>query len=178
MRTICVFCGSKNGRNSAYAQAAAELGAQLAARGTGIVYGGGQVGLMGVLADSALAAGGRVVGVIPKALAKREIAHHGLTELHVVGSMHERKAIMAEMSDAFIALPGGYGTLDEFFEAVTWLQLGLHERPIGLLNVEGYFDPLIAMIDAAVREDFVSSRNRSLVRDARTVPEVLERIGC
>ena len=176
MRTICVFCGSQFGRNPAYRRAAEELGRELAVRGIGVVYGGGHVGLMGVLADAALAAGGTVTGVIPQSLADHEVAHTGLTTLHVVGSMHERKALMADLSDAFIALPGGYGTLEEFFEVVTWLQLGIHDRPIGLLNVDGYYDPLIAMIDSAVAENFVSEENRGLVRDARTLDEVLSRL--
>lgn len=133
---------------------------------------------MGVLADAALAAGGRVIGVIPQALADREVAHHGLTELHVVNSMHERKALMADLSDAFIALPGGYGTLDEFCEIITWAQLGIHDRPIGLLNVEGYYDQLLALFDGAVAHDFISSQNRTLVRDASTADELLRRIGC
>lgn len=178
MRNICVFCGSKFGRNPAFEKAASELGAAIAARGLGVVYGGGQVGLMGVVADAALKAGGRVVGVIPQALADREVAHHGLTELHVVASMHERKAMMADLSDAFVALPGGYGTLEELFEVVTWLQLGIHDRPIALLNVAGYYDSLIEMIDLAVQEDFVSQSNRGLIRGAATTEELLRSIGC
>lgn len=142
------------------------------------MYGGGHVGLMGVVADAALKAGGRVVGVIPQALADREVAHHGLTELHVVASMHERKAMMADLSDAFVALPGGYGTLEELFEVVTWLQLGIHDRPIALLNVEGYYDSLIEMIDLSVQEDFVSQSNRGLIRVATTIEELLRSIGC
>jgi uncharacterized protein (TIGR00730 family) len=178
VKNVCVFCGSRTGRNDVFARSAAELGRKLAQRGIGIVYGGGHVGLMGVLADAALAAGGRVIGVIPQALADREVAHHGLTELHVVNSMHERKALMADLSDAFIALPGGYGTLDEFCEIITWAQLGIHDRPIGLLNVEGYYDQLLALFDGAVAHDFISSQNRTLVRDASTADELLRRIGC
>ncbi len=178
MRNICVFCGARTGKNEAFVRAAADLGRELARRGVGIVYGGGHVGLMGVLADAALAAGGMVVGVIPQALADREVAHHGLTKLHVVSGMHERKALMADLSDAFVALPGGYGTFEEFFEIVTWLQLGIHDKPIGLLNVEAYYDPLIAMIDSSVREGFVPKDNRGFVRDARTIAELLRRIGC
>jgi len=175
---LCVFCGSRTGRSEVFAHAAAELARTLAERQIGIVYGGGHVGLMGVLADAALAAGGRVVGVIPQALADREVAHHGLTELYVVNSMHERKALMADLSDAFVALPGGYGTLDELCEIVTWAQLGIHDRPIGLLNAEGYFEDLLALFDRAVKEGFISETNRTLIRDATTVEDLLRRIGC
>ncbi|MDQ6929763.1 MAG: TIGR00730 family Rossman fold protein [Candidatus Eremiobacteraeota bacterium] len=178
MQSVCVFCGSNVGRNSAYAQAAQALGTELARRGVAIVYGGGHVGLMGILADAALGAGGKVIGVIPQALADREVAHHGLTELHIVQSMHERKAMMANLCEAFVALPGGYGTLEEFFEVVTWSQLGIHDRPVGLLNVEGFYDPLIAMIDSAVKETFISQYNRGLVRNARTIDDLLRSIGC
>jgi len=175
---LCVFCGSRTGRNELFSSLTKELGRKLGERGIGVVYGGGHVGLMGVLADATLAAGGRVVGVIPQALADREVAHHGLTELHVVNSMHERKALMADLSDAFVALPGGYGTLDELCEIVTWAQLGIHDRPIGLLNAEGYFDDLLALFDRAVKQDFISETNRTLIRDATTVDELLRRIGC
>jgi len=143
-----------------------------------VVYGGGNVGLMGTVADAALAAGGEVIGVIPRALVAREIAHTGLTELRVVASMHERKALMADLSDAFIALPGGYGTLEEFCEVVTWSQLGIHAKPCGLLNVEGYFDSLIAMLDRAVQEGFIHVKNRALVieeREPEAMIDVLER---
>jgi len=143
-----------------------------------VVYGGGNVGLMGTVADAALAAGGEVIGVIPRALVAREIAHTGLTELRVVASMHERKALMADLSDAFIALPGGYGTLEEFCEVVTWSQLGIHAKPCGLLNVEGYFDSLIAMLDRAVQEGFIHVKNRALVieeREPGAIVDVLER---
>ena len=178
MKNVCVFCGSRTGRNEIFAHSAADLARKLAQRDIGIVYGGGHVGLMGVVADAALAAGGRVIGVIPQALADREVAHHGLTELHVVTSMHERKALMADLSDAFVALPGGYGTLDELCEIITWAQLGIHDRPIGLLNVDGYYDQLLALFDGAVAHDFVSPQNRTLVRDATTTDELLRRIGC
>ena len=143
-----------------------------------MVYGGGNVGLMGTVADAALAAGGEVIGVIPQALVAREIAHTKLTELRVVASMHERKALMADLSDAFIALPGGYGTLEEFCEVVTWSQLGIHAKPCGLLNIEGYFDPLIAMLDHAVQEGFIHAKNRALVieeRNPQAMIEALER---
>ncbi len=154
-RQICVFCGSSMGSRPAYAEAARRVGEALARNELGLVYGGGRVGLMGVVADSALAAGGRVVGVIPDPLATREIAHDGLTEMHVVPGMHERKALMAEKSDGFLALPGGVGTFEELFEVITWAVLGLHQKPVGLLNVEGYFDPLLAMLHHAVSERFV-----------------------
>src|SRR5579862_1318574 len=156
----CVFCGSNRGTNPQYAGAAAELARCLASAGIGIVYGGGKVGLMGVLADAALAEGGEVIGVIPTMLVDREIAHQGLTELRIVGSMHERKALMADLSDAFIAMPGGYGTLDEFCEILTWTQLGLQQKPIGILNVDGYFDRLL---DHAVTEQFVKSKHRDMI---------------
>ena len=159
----CVFCGSNRGINPRYAVVAAELARCLAANGIGIVYGGGNVGLMGVLADSALAEGGAVIGVIPRMLVEREIAHQGLTELRIVGSMHERKAMMAELSDAFIAMPGGYGTLDEFCEILTWTQLGLQRKPIGVLNVDGYFDPLLNLFDHAVEQRFVKPLHRDMI---------------
>ena len=151
MRRICVFSGSSPGAHPDYAAVTVELGRALAGAGLGVVYGGASVGLMGVLADAALAAGGEVAGVIPQSLVDREIAHPGLTELHVVGSMHERKALMAELSDGFIALPGGTGTLDELFEVYTWTQLGLQAKPLGLLDVRGYFAQLAAFLDHAVR---------------------------
>jgi uncharacterized protein (TIGR00730 family) len=155
MRRICVFAGSNAGRNDEYEQEAAALGRLLATRQIGVVFGGGKVGLMGTLADAALAAGGEVIGVIPSALVAKEIAHDRLTELRVVSSMHERKAMMAELSDAFIALPGGWGTLEELFEIITWAQLGLHRKPCGLLNAGGYFDPLLTFLTHAVDEGFV-----------------------
>ena len=159
----CVFCGSNRGVNPAYGAAAAGLARCLAASGIGIVYGGGNVGLMGVLADAALAEGGAVIGVIPRMLVEREIAHQGLTELRVVGSMHERKALMADLSDAFIAMPGGYGTLDEFCEILTWTQLGLQRKPIGILNVDGYFDRLLDLFDHAVEQRFVRQKHRDMI---------------
>ena len=151
---VCVFCGSSMGSRPSYAEAARRVGGALAANDLGLVYGGGHVGLMGVVADAALAAGGRVVGVIPEPLATKELAHGGLTELHVVPGMHARKALMAAKSDGFLALPGGVGTFEELFEVITWSVLGLHKKPVGLLNVEGYFDPLLAMLDHAVAERF------------------------
>src|SRR6185312_16152584 len=143
MRSICVFAGSNMGTRLEYEEAARELGYELVARGLGLVYGGASVGLMGVIADAVIAKGGEVIGILPRGLFEREVAHEHLTELHKVGSMHERKALMADLSDSFIALPGGYGTFDELFEIITWAQIGLHSKPIGLLNVANYFDPLL-----------------------------------
>lgn len=163
MKSICVFCGSRPGTDPAYAEAAGSLGRTLAQNGITLVYGGGHVGLMGVVADAALDAGGEVIGVMPKALVEREIAHHTLTKLHVVRSMHERKALMAELSDGFIALPGGAGTLEEFFEVLTWAQLGEHRKPCGLLNVASYYDPLLTVFDHMVERGFVSREHRKLV---------------
>jgi len=163
MKRVCVFCGSRNGTRDQYVAAARRMGEALARRGIGLVYGGGGIGLMGILADAALSAGGDVIGVIPEALMAREVAHRGLTDLRVVASMHERKALMAELADAFVALPGGFGTLEEFCESLTWAQLGIHRKPCGLLNVEGFFDPLLLLFDHAVRERFVSPDHRSLV---------------
>jgi len=160
MKRICVFCGSSPGIRPAYAAVATQLAGSLAAHGLTIVYGGGNLGLMGILADAALQAGGQVIGVIPRALASKERAHHGLTELRVVGSMHERKALMAELSDGFIAMPGGYGTFEEFCEILTWTQLGLQQKPCGLLNVEGFYDHLLNLFDHAVAEQFVKPDHR------------------
>jgi uncharacterized protein (TIGR00730 family) len=161
MKRIVVFCGSSPGRRPAYVAAAQSLGRLLAARGIGVVYGGASIGLMGALADSALAAGGEVIGVIPGGLFPAEIPHAGLTEQHVVTTMHERKALMAELSDAVIALPGGTGTLDELFEMFTWSQLGLHRQPIGLLDVEGYWQPLLAFMDHMAQERFITAQHRN-----------------
>lgn len=155
MTSVCVFCGSSDGARPAYADAARALGRTLAGRGLTLVYGGSNVGMMRELADAALGAGGRVVGVIPEHLAGWERAHRGLSELRVVGSMHERKALMVELGDAFVALPGGVGTLDELFEVLTWAQLGLHRKPCALLDVEGYFDDLMRLIDRARRDGFL-----------------------
>ena len=160
MQHVCVYCGSNRGARPEYAAAATRLGRLLGERGIGLVYGGGNVGLMGVLADAALAAGAAVTGVIPQTLVDREVAHQGLTEQRIVGSMHERKALMAELGDAFIALPGGLGTLDELFEIWTWSQLGFHAKPCGLLDVAGYFQPLVAFLDRAVAEGFVRRPHR------------------
>ena len=167
MRRVCVFCGSSAGARPAYADAVRRLGLLLAERGLGLVFGAGHIGLMGVLADAVLAAGGKAVGVIPQALVDKELAHRGLSELNVVGTMHQRKALMADRADAFVALPGGFGTCDEFFEVLTWAQLGLHAKPVGLLNVAGYFDPLLAWRDRMVADGFLkpAHRDRLLVAD-------------
>ncbi len=163
MKRLCVFCGSSVGNNPAYAEVATTLGTLLANRGIGLVYGGGNVGLMGVIADAALAAGGEVIGVIPRALADREVAHHGVTDLRVVDSMHTRKAMMADLSDAFLAMPGGVGTFEEFFEAITWTQLGLHRKACGLLNVAGFYTPLAVFIDQAVTDGFIKPVHRAAI---------------
>jgi uncharacterized protein (TIGR00730 family) len=177
MRRICVFCGSSSGTRQNYQQAAQAVGRLLCRRGIELVYGGGNVGLMGVLANACLDEGGRVIGVIPQALADRELAHTGLTELRIVSSMHERKALMADLSDAFVSLPGGYGTWEEFFEVLTWSQLGIQRKSCGVLNVDGYYDPLLAMADKALSEGFIRSIHRdSLLSDAD--PErLLDRLG-
>jgi uncharacterized protein (TIGR00730 family) len=164
MRRICVFCGSTAGARRDYASAARAVARALASRRLGLVYGGGNVGLMGVVADEMLAAGGEVVGVIPHALMAREIGHGSLTTLHVVDSMHERKALMADLSDAFLALPGGVGTLEELFEAITWTQLGLHRKPCGLLNVAGFYDGLLAFLEHAGTEGFIKPETRMAFR--------------
>jgi hypothetical protein len=177
MKSVCIFCGSNKGLRPAYAEAAQQMGEALALRGIGLVYGGGNVGLMGIVADAALAAGGEVIGVIPKALVAKELAHTGLTDLRVVGSMHERKALMAELSDAFVALPGGYGTFEEFCEVLTWAQLGLHRKPCGLLNVEGYYDHLIALFDHALGEEFLRPQHRSLVLEEQEPMLLLDRLA-
>ncbi len=163
MQSVCVFCGSSQGNDPAYTQAARSLGRTLAEANVRLVFGGGHVGLMGVISNAALEAGGEVIGIIPKSLVERELAHPGLTDLRIVGSMHERKAMMSDLSEGFIALPGGTGTLEEFFEVLTWAQLGEHRKPCGLLNVAGYYDPLITIFDHMVRKGFLSASNRSLV---------------
>ncbi|HEY9743191.1 MAG TPA: TIGR00730 family Rossman fold protein [Coleofasciculaceae cyanobacterium] len=177
MKSVCIFCGSNKGLRPAYAEAAQQMGEALALRGIGLVYGGGNVGLMGIVADAALAAGGEVIGVIPKALVAKELAHTGLTDLRVVGSMHERKALMAELSDAFVALPGGYGTFEEFCEVLTWAQLGLHRKPCGLLNVEGYYDHLIALFDHALGEEFLRPQHHSLVLEEQEPMRLLDKLA-
>jgi uncharacterized protein (TIGR00730 family) len=176
IRSLCVFCGSSVGNRSEYSAAATEVGRLLAERRIRLVYGAGNVGLMGVLADAALAAGGEVVGVIPQVLVHRELAHPGLTELRIVSTMHERKALMAELSDAFLALPGGLGTLEELCEALTWSQLGIHAKPCGALNVRGYFDCLGALLDHAVQQGFVSESNRGLLVMSNQAADLLDRL--
>jgi uncharacterized protein (TIGR00730 family) len=177
VRRVCVYAGSNPGNDLIYAQAARELADLLAERGIGLVYGGGRVGLMGVLADTALAAGGEVIGVMPQALVDREIAHEGLTELRVVASMHERKALMAELSDAFVAVPGGIGTLEELIEIYTWSQLGIHAKPCGVLNVAGYYDHLAAFLDHAVAAGFLKAEHRAVLSVASEPGELLERLA-
>ena len=177
MKRLAVYCGSSMGNDPAFAGAAKEIGEAMAARGIGLVYGGGRLGLMGVVADAVLAAGGEAVGVIPEALMRREVGHVALTELHVVGSMHERKAMMADLSDGFIAMPGGYGTFEEFCEVLTWSQLGIHPKPCGLLNVAGYYAPLLAMFDHAVDEGFVRPQHRGIVLTAVDPAALLEQMA-
>jgi hypothetical protein len=162
-RRICVFCGSKVGAAAAYREAAAALATEMARRQVGAVYGGGSVGLMGVLADCLLQAGGEIIGVIPEALATKELLHPNVCDMRRVADMHQRKALMAELADAFVALPGGYGTFEELFEIVTWAQLGFHRKNIGLLNVAGYFDPLVELIEHAIREEFIIPAHRELI---------------
>ena len=171
---LCVFCGSNGGGRPDYLESARKLGRVLAERGIGLVYGGARVGLMGALADAALAEGGHLLGVMPESLVAKEVAHTGLTELRVVKSMHERKAMMAELSDGFVALPGGWGTLEELFEVLTWAQLGLHRKPCGLLNVAGYFDPLLAFLDHTIDEGFVRREQRAMVTVATTPAQLLD----
>ena len=172
LANICVYCGSSPGRRPGYAAAAEHFGQALVARGLGLVYGGGRVGLMGTIADAVLAAGGRVVGVIPQALATLEVAHRGLTELIVTESMHARKMAMAERADAFVALPGGIGTFEELFEVWTWTQLGFHDKPCGLLNVDGYFDHLVRFLDHAVGEQYLKRQHRGILA-VQNEPEAL-----
>jgi uncharacterized protein (TIGR00730 family) len=174
LRRVAVFCGSNSGARPSYEAAARSLGREIAGRGLGLVYGGGNVGLMGSLADAAIAAGGEVIGVIPDALRARELAHAKLAELRVVGSMHERKATMAELSDAFVVLPGGFGTYEEFCEILTWAQLGLHSKPCGIFDVEGFYAALLSHFDHATAEGFVSSAHRSLVLVAYSAAEMLD----
>ena len=174
--SLCVYCGSRSGTDRAHVDAARTVGALIGARGWQLVYGGGHAGLMGVLADAALAAGARVVGVIPKALMVRELGHQGLAELHVVDTMHQRKQLMAERSDAFLALPGGIGTLEELFEVWTWRQLGYHDQPVGLLNAAGYYDGLIDFLHATGRAGFVQPAQLDLLEVGSEVQPLLERL--
>lgn len=173
MKSICVFCGASPGNDPVHRQAATALGTDIARRGMRLVYGGGVIGLMGTIADAALAAGGEVIGIIPHALKKKEVGHAGITRLEIVDSMHQRKARLAELSDAFIAMPGGFGTFEEFCEIVTWAQLGMHAKPCCLLNTNGFYDPLLALFDGAVRAGFIKESNRGLVLSATTPDGVL-----
>jgi uncharacterized protein (TIGR00730 family) len=177
MKRVCVFAGSSAGTRDEYQDAARALGRTLAERGIGLVYGGARVGLMGIIADATLTAGGEAIGVIPAALVAREIAHEGLTDLRIVSSMHERKALMADLSDAFIAVPGGWGTLEEFFEVLTWAQLGLHRKPCGLMNVLGYFDGLLSFLEHAVREGFLRREYASTIAVGASPAALLDRLG-
>ncbi|MDK2125998.1 LOG family protein [Parachitinimonas caeni] len=174
MKKVCVFCGSRDGAKPEYVAAARALGAELARRDLALVYGGGKVGLMGVIADAVLEAGGKVYGVMTEFLVAREVAHYGLTELQVVKTMHERKALMAEMADGFIAMPGGFGTFDELFEIITWAQLGVHSKPIALLNTSGYFNPLLQMVDHAIAEDFVRPEQTGLLLRSDEISPLLD----
>src|SRR5215510_1721483 len=173
MKRICVFAGSNTGSQAEYVTAARELGHVLAREDVGLVYGGARVGLMGVLADAVLAERGHVTGVIPEAMVAKEVAHDGLSDLRVVGSMHERKGIMTDLADGFIALPGGWGTLEEFFEVLTWAQLGLHQKPCGLLNVDGYYEPLLTLIEHAIEEDFLKRVHGSMILVSASPGELL-----
>ena len=177
LRRVCVFCGSSVGFHDEYRTAATLLADALLARNIGVVFGGGKVGLMGVLADSVLERGGEVIGVIPQALALREVAHDRLADLRVVGSMHERKALMAELADAFVALPGGFGTFEEFCEVTTWTQLGLHRKRCGLLNVRGFYDPLLTLFDHAVAEGFIKRQDRQIVLAASDPAVLLDQLS-
>lgn len=176
MRRLCVFCGSSLGGRDLFAQSAGQFGDRMAGRGLALVYGGGHVGLMGVVADAVLRAGGEAIGVIPQALLDRELAHRNLTHLHVVATMHQRKALMADLADGFVALPGGFGTADELFEVLTWSQLGLHAKPIGLLNVAGFFEPLLAWVERAVQEGFLRAEHRDLLLQAEEPERLLDLI--
>ena len=177
LASVCVFCGSSAGARPSYAAMAEALGRELAERGARLVYGGGRVGLMGVVADAALAAGGEVVGVIPQHLMDREVGHLGVTDLRVTSSMHERKALMAELADGFVALPGGFGTLEELAETLTWSQLGLQAKPFGLLDVEGFYEPLLSFLDHTVAERFVAPEHRALVLAGRDPADLLDRLA-
>lgn len=176
MKRVCVFCGSSHGARPQYAAAAEALVRALARRGLGLVFGGGGIGLMDVIANAALELGIEVIGVIPQALVAKELAHRGVADMRVVQSMHDRKAVMAELSDAFVALPGGYGTLEELFEVLTWSQLGLHRKPSGLLNVAGYFDPLLAFFDHALAEQFLRPKHRAMLLVDSNPDQLLDRL--
>jgi uncharacterized protein (TIGR00730 family) len=174
MKSVAVYCGSSSGNKEIYTKQAQEMGRELAQRGLTLVYGGGCVGLMGTIADAVLAEGGKVIGVIPSFLADKELAHKGCTELHVVETMHQRKLLMADLAEGFVAMPGGFGTLEELFEVLTWGQLGLHGKPIGLLNVEGFYDQLIGLCDHMVGEAFLRAENRNQVLQNATPAALLD----
>jgi uncharacterized protein (TIGR00730 family) len=176
MDSICVFCGSRDGARPAYLAAARETGAAIARRGWRLIYGGGHVGIMGALANAALAEGGEVIGVMPRALLTKEIPHPGITRIHIVTSMHRRKALMSSLSDGYLTLPGGFGTLEEFFETLTWAQLGLHSKPCALLDVAGFWDPLLAMLDMSAVEGFVSEEHLKLILNGAEVDPLLDRM--
>ena len=176
MKRVCVFCGSSPGVRPEYEAAARRLGQAMVERGLGLVYGGARVGLMGAVADAVLAGGGEAIGVIPQALVSKEVAHGGLTQLHVVDTMHQRKALMADLCDGFVALPGGFGTFEEFCEVLTWSQLGFHPKPCGLLNVQGYYAPLLALFDHGVGEGFIRPQHRTLVLEETDPGVLLERM--
>lgn len=176
MPRICIFCGAYPGRDGRFREIAAHVSHSVVAAGYGIVYGGGRVGLMGTIADAALEMGGEVIGVIPETLASEEVAHPEITRLHIVQTMHERKALMADLSDGFIALPGGFGTMDEFHEILTWRQLGIHHKPVGLLNVDGYYDDLLALYDRMEHDGFVREETRQLLTAAPTIEELLAKL--
>ena len=177
MKSVCVFAGSSTGKRPIYQEEALKLGQALVARGLALVYGGGSVGLMGILADAVLAAGGEAIGVIPQGLLRREVAHQHLTQLYTVKSMHERKELMSNLADAFIALPGGFGTFDELFEIITWAQLGIHQKPIGLLNVANYFTPLLMLVQYASDEGFIPPAHTDLLQARETVSAVLDALA-
>ncbi len=177
MKNLCVFCGSQFGNRPEYEVAARLLGLELAGRGIRLIYGGGRVGLMGVVADAVMAAGGEVVGVIPEFLMQKEICHFGLTELHVVDSMHSRKAKMAELADGFVALPGGFGTFEEFFEVLTWAQLGMHNKPVGLLDVADFYLPMVAFLRHSAAQGFIRNDHLSLIVHAREPEDLIQRLS-
>ena len=177
MKRVCVYCGSSPGRGDGYRTLARSMGAALAERGLGLVYGGASIGLMGEAADAALAGGTEVIGIIPTVVQDREVAHTGLTQLICVNTMHERKTLMAERADAFVAMPGGLGTLEEMFEILTWAQLGMHDKPVGLLNGEGYFDGLVAFLDHCVAEELIQPRHRALLRVANDPATLLDQLA-
>lgn len=177
IRSLAIFCASSDGADPAFIESARQVGRSLAHRGIAVVYGGGRIGLMGAVADGALGAGGRVIGVIPRAMVQAERAHTGVSDLRIVDSMHERKALMADLADGFIALPGGYGTFDELFEIITWGQLAIHVKPVGILNVRNFYGPLLAFLDATTAAGFIQPRFRAMLQAADTLEDLLDRFG-